>query len=184
MAYKVTVDAGHGGEYPNGDPGAVSEKYHEADANLAIAKKVQKKLKAAGYSVKMTRTKDKNVTLKERCRISNEFDSDLFISIHLNSSGNPAANGIETLRYPRVGQRTKDLTNNVQTELVAALGWRDRGVKTRSDLYVLKHTATSACLIECGFISNSAERKKLFTDKWQEKIAKAIVKAVEKTLKN
>ena len=181
--YRICIDAGHQGAGNGYDPGAVNGKYYEAVAALAIAKKVGAKLKAKGYEVKYTRTGDKKLTLGERCKISNNFDADIFVSIHLNAATNKSASGIETLRYPKVGQRTKDLANNVQTELIAALGWKDRGVKERSDLYVLKHTVASAVLVECGFISNDAECKKLFNSTYQNKIATAITKGVHNTLK-
>lgn len=178
---KVVIDPGHGGKYPNGDPGAVNGKKHESVAALAIAKKVGAKLKAKGVSVLYTRTTDTAVSLKERCAISNTWKADAFISIHLNAAGNKDASGIETWRYP-VGGVTKELADGIQTRLIAATGAKDRGVKTTTTLFVLKHTAAPAALIECGFISNNAEAKKLFTDAYQEKIATAIAEGVYKAL--
>lgn len=184
MAYKICIDPGHGGEYPNGDPGAINKNKREADANLAIAKKVGKKLQAKGYKVKYTRSTDKYVSLADRCKISNKYDADFFVSIHLNAAANRDASGIETWRYTTVGALTKELAENVQTELISATGWKNRGVKKSSTLYVLKKTIASAILVEAGFISNDAECKKLFNSTYQEKIANAIVKGIEKTLKN
>lgn len=178
---RVVVDAGHGGRYPNGDPGAVNGSRREAVATLAIAKKVGAKLKAKGVSVMYTRTKDTAVSLKERCAISNTWKADAFVSIHLNAAANKDASGIETWRYPVAGV-TKALSDNIQTRLIAATGAKDRGVKTTTTLYVLKHTAAPAALIECGFISNSAECRKLFSDDYQEKIATAIAEGIYKAL--
>lgn len=175
---KVCIDAGHGGH----DPGAVNGSKHEAVAALAIAKKVGTKLKAKGVQVKYTRTTDKYVTLSDRCRISNEFGADAFVSIHLNAAGNKEATGIETWRYEKVGSQTKRLAENIQTELIGVTGAKDRGVKTTTSFYVLKHTVASAALIECGFISNNAEAKQLFTGKYQEKVAAAIANGVYKAL--
>lgn len=179
MAFKICIDAGHGGA----DPGAVNGKYHESDAALAIAKKVGAKLKAVGYGVKYTRSTDKKVTLDRRCDISNLYDADVFVSIHLNAAANPDASGIETWRYTNVGSRTKNLANNVQTELIAATGAKNRGVKTTTNFYVLKHTVASAVLVECGFISNDAECKKLFSSTYQNQIANAIAKGIVAALK-
>lgn len=178
MSKKICIDPGHGGQ----DSGAVNGSKHESIAALAIAKKVGDKLKAKGFSVKFTRSSDKYVTLADRCKISNEYGADAFISIHLNSATNKDATGIETWRYEKVGAKTKSLAQNVQTELIAAVGAKDRGVKTTTSLYVLKHTVASAVLVECGFISNSTESKLLFTDKYQEKLATAIVNGVIKSL--
>ena len=90
MSIKICLDAGHGGT----DPGAVNGSLHEADAALAIAKKVGALLEARGASVKYTRTADKAVSLAERCKISDAFGADVFISIHLNSAENKNAAGI------------------------------------------------------------------------------------------
>ncbi|MGN1150062.1 MAG: N-acetylmuramoyl-L-alanine amidase, partial [Sutterella sp.] len=92
------------------------------------------------------------------------------------------AAGIETWRYENVGAKTKKLSDNVQTELIGATGAKNRGVKTTTTLYVLKHTVASAVLVECGFISNSGEAKQLFTEKYQDKLASAIVNGVYKAL--
>lgn len=177
MTKKVVIDAGHG----KPDPGAVNGSKHEAVATLAIAKKVGAKLTAKGVGVLYTRTKNEAVSLKERCAISNTWGADAFVSIHLNAAANKDASGIETWRYPVAGA-TKKLADGIQTRLIAATGAKDRGVKTTTTLYVLKHTAAPAALIECGFISNNAECRKLFTEEYQEKIATAIADGIYKAL--
>lgn len=176
MTKRIVIDAGHGGK----DPGAVNGSKHESVAALAIAKKVGTQLKKKGYSIKYTRSSDKFVELAERCKISNAFDADVFVSIHLNSSTNKDAEGIEIWRYKNVGSQTKKLADNVQTQLIAMTGSKNRGVKTSESLYVLKHTKASAVLVEVGFISNNAEAKSLFCDKCQNRIANGIVSGIEK----
>lgn len=177
MALRVVIDAGHGGR----DPGAVNGSKHEAVATLAIAKKVGAKLKSKGATVKYTRATDKTLSLSDRCKISNAFDADAFVSIHLNAATNKEATGIETWRHRNVGSKTKNLADNVQSELIGALGWKDRGVKTTTSLYVLQKTNASAVLVECGFISNSEESRLLFMERYQNKIADAIVNGVLKS---
>ena len=175
---KICIDPGHGGS----DPGAVNGSLHEADAALAIAKKVGALLEARGVQVKYTRTADNAVSLADRCKISDTFGADVFVSIHLNSAENKNASGIETWRYSNVGARTKALAENVQTELIGATGAKNRGVKTTSSLYVLKHTTASAVLIEAGFLSNSKDAKLLFSESYQEKLASAIVSGIYKSM--
>ena len=181
MALKVCIDPGHEGGAKGLDPGAVNGSKKEAVAALAIAKKVGFLLKNRGHQIKYTRTKDKELTLQERCDISNAFDADVFVSIHLNASTNEDAEGIETWRYKNVGERTKKLADNVQTQLIAMTGWRDRGTKTSETLYVLKKTKAPAILIECGFLSNNEEAKALFCNRCQDRIAQAIARGVEKS---
>lgn len=178
MSFKVCIDAGHGGR----DPGAVNGSKHEAIATLSIAKKVGAKLKAKGVTVKYTRSSDKFVSLEERCRISNQFGADVFVSIHLNAAANKEATGIETWRHQNVGTKTKALANTVQSELVSAMGWKNRGVKSTTSMYVLRKTVASAILVECGFISNNDEARLLFIDRYQEKLAQAIADGILKSM--
>lgn len=173
---RICIDAGHGGK----DPGAVNGSKHEAVAALAIAKKVGALLKKKGHTIKYTRSSDKYIELVDRCKISNAFDADVFVSIHLNASTNDEAEGIETWRYKNVGIQTKKLAENIQTQLIAMTGSKNRGVKTSESLYVLRHTKASAVLVEVGFISNQIEAKSLFCEKCQNRIAEGIVRGVEK----
>lgn len=92
---RIVLDPGHGGK-DKGAPGAVPGVY-EKDITLAIALKLQKKLKESlGCEVILTRTTDKYLSLEERTAIANTKNGDLFISIHTNSAPHPGAYGIET----------------------------------------------------------------------------------------
>jgi len=78
----IIIDPGHGGR----DGGAVGYKRHlEKDIVLAISKRLAKILKNDGYRVKMTRDRDKTVSLKYRTKYTRKNKPDLFISIHANS---------------------------------------------------------------------------------------------------
>ena len=98
----------------------------------------------------------------------------------MNSADNKSASGIETLRYTSCGYVTKRLAADIQEKLVEAMEWKDRGIKERGNLYVLKHTKMPAVLCEVGFISNDEQCKELFEDYNQFKIAQAIFLATMK----
>jgi N-acetylmuramoyl-L-alanine amidase len=86
------IDPGHGGK----DTGAVRGPLKESDITLKVSLKLAALLKAdARFKVGLTRSKDETLTLNRRTRISNDAKSDLFISIHLNSSSDPRAQGKE-----------------------------------------------------------------------------------------
>jgi len=88
----VMIDPGHGGY----DPGTSSTSgIQEKDLALAIALRLQSALQARGFRAEMTRSSDFFVPLPERTKIANRANADLFVSIHLNSSPNPATTGIE-----------------------------------------------------------------------------------------
>jgi len=80
----VVIDAGHGGK----DPGAHGSYSLEKNVALAIAKKVESKMKdqLPEVNVIMTRSTDKFIELNRRSQIANDAKANLFISIHCNSS--------------------------------------------------------------------------------------------------
>lgn len=90
--FVVVLDAGHGGK----DPGRPAKSFSEKDIALNIVLKLGKKLQNLdGVEVVYTRDKDVFVDLKERGRIANDADADLFVSIHCNAFHNDAS-GTET----------------------------------------------------------------------------------------
>ena len=91
----VVIDAGHGGD----DPGALALcGTQEKDVALQIAIRLRDALLARDPSlvVVMTRDEDVFLPLSERARIANSAGADVFLSIHLNGSTNPEAQGVET----------------------------------------------------------------------------------------
>lgn len=174
--FKVCIDPGHTqGIGTKGDPGAVNGPYWESVAALSIALSMGEMFKGAGCDVVYTRKKGApDLTIKRRCQIANEANADVFISIHLNSAENKSATGVEVLRYGECSSMTRRLADIVQEKLVSATGFKDRGVKVRNNLYVLKHTKMPAILAEVGFISNLEQAKDLFSDDCQFYIAQAI----------
>ena len=91
FAAKIVIDPGHGGY----DTGASHLGAIESSIALAISKQVAENLRKAGYEVILTRGKDDWVSLEKRAAIANEAEANLFISIHLNSSTDPRAQGKE-----------------------------------------------------------------------------------------
>ena len=90
----VVIDPGYGGK----DSGALCCSVKEKKIVLRISKKLQKKLKAKGYKVYMTRTSDKFIPLIKRTEYANIKKADIFISIHANaapSKKRKRLNGIE-----------------------------------------------------------------------------------------
>lgn len=177
MSKIIVVDAGHGGT----DPGAVNKAHREKDANLAIALALGDKLRRNGFKVVYTRKTDVTKTLLERVTLSNQVKADYFISVHCNSAANKSAAGIETWVYNGVGGITRRLADNVQKRLAELEGVKNRGVKDGT-FYVLKRTVCPALLIECGFISNSAECEKLFNEEYQKQMVEKIVKGIFDTI--
>lgn len=180
--FSFFLDAGHGGT----DPGAVNDNLglQEKIAALDICLALGEKLEALGAGIYYSRIHNSSrPALSTRAAQANSLNCTAFISIHLNSAANKTATGAETLVYNLKGTGYK-LAGHIQEQLIKATGFRDRGIKDRPDLTVLKKTAMPAVLVECGFISNDEEAQKLFEKAFQDKIAAAIAAGVVETFGN
>lgn len=170
----IVIDAGHGGV----DPGATSNGVKEKDIVLDVSKKVDELLKQKGYNTLMTREDDTYISLNGRANLANADNANLFVSIHANSYTGSAANGIEVLHSG--SKESKALAQDLQDELVKETGAVDRKIKHRPNLVVLRETKMPSSLVEVGFLTNSEEVSKLKLDSYQNKLAEAIVKGIEK----
>lgn len=168
---RICLDPGHGGS----DPGAVGPSgVREKDITLAVAQQAAEHLRRHSVRVVLTRERDEDVSLAERCRIANEFGADLFLSVHCNSADSAAAHGTETWYMSAAGEK---LATKVQAELVAALGRADRGVK-KGNLYVLRNTRAPAALMEMAFVNNPEEEKLLTSGDFRERAAQGLAKGI------
>lgn len=175
MAYKIMLDAGHGGS----DPGAVYQGRQEKDDTLRLAMAVGEILSKNGIDVLYTRTTDVYQTPFEKARLANESGADFFISFHRNSS--PRANqydGVEILLYNKSGIKY-EMAENILGAL-GEIGFKELGIRERPGLVVLRRTKMPALLLEVGFI-NSDKDNELYDEK-QEEIAAAIADAILGTL--
>lgn len=174
--HKVVVDAGHGGS----DVGATRNGAHEKFITLDVAKRVEKLLKEQGYDVLMTRTGDTYVSLQDRVQMSEDYEPDIFVSIHVNSSTSDSSKGVETHYYH---QESIPLAQAVHASLASSIGSPNRGL-FKSKFYVINHTTDPAILVEIGFISNTSERAALLSDSRKQATAKAIVEGINNYFKN
>lgn len=91
--FKVTLDAGHGGK----DPGAKYFDNKEKDITLAVTLKVGKLLEQnSSISLIYTRKTDEFIELRERAKIANRANANLFVSIHCNANKSGKGSGSET----------------------------------------------------------------------------------------
>lgn len=161
----------NGGHYIGEDPGAVGRLTTEADINRKLMIMVGDYLKIVGYKV-LTVHEDSLSDIVYQC---NEFNSDLFISIHCNAAENRSARGTETYCLFN-GGRSEKLAKAIHNQLITSIPELvDRGTKT-SNFYVLKNTVCPAVLVETAFISNQ-EDECLLTNQ-TDQFAKAIARGI------
>ncbi len=91
---RVILDAGHGGK----DAGASSATLvSEKEITLDIERRLRMLLERGGFEVVATRTDDTLIPLRERARLANSSDGDIFVSIHVNSiRSHTTSHGVET----------------------------------------------------------------------------------------
>ena len=170
---KICIDAGHG----NSDSGCRSPfGDFESHYVLEIAKLVERLLKPH-MEVLMTRDDDTFVALRERCRVANDGNCDLYVSLHTNSAVRKSAQGYEI--YTSKGETRADkLALKLASRHVEAFPVQiNRGIK-EANFYVLTKSNMPAALIEFGFFSNSAEATWLLLDETKVRLAEAVASGV------
>jgi N-acetylmuramoyl-L-alanine amidase len=76
-----------------------------------------------------------------------------------------------------VDERGELLAQRVQAAVCEATGARDRGVKNKGHL-VTKMVGPPSILVECGFLTNAEEAKRLVQAGYQERVARGVAKGV------
>lgn len=183
---RIIVDAGHG----EPDGGAVGRQgVMEKDLNLAVARLLQGYLEQGGMEVLLTRSDDdgvydessrsirqkKNSDLKNRRKMINGSEGDLFVSIHMNHFSDSRYNGPQVF-YAESFQGSQQLAEAVQKEMIALLAPKSERAVKPSDggIYLLREVNLPSILVECGFLSNQEEEALLLDTDYQRKIAFSI----------
>ena len=181
MPEKIYIDQGHNPVNPNA--GAEGNGLREQDLVYTIGQRLAALLRANGnFEVRLSRpTADTqlgsstNTSLAARVREANEWGADYFISLHTNASSSPSATGSEAYAYAR-GTPAFRLGEDILEGLNAATGLRNRGMKARPGLYVLRKTEMPAVLVELGFITNPSDAARMRDD--PEAFARGIYRGI------
>lgn len=182
----VVIDAGHGGTDGGAGREIEGKRVNEKDINLAVAKKTVEILKSNGVKAEMTRTGDTYPDLYERSAFANSLDAAVFVSIHSNSAGAEAANGIEVYYSTQnneadYGVKSSELAQRILDAVIYYTKANNRKVKTENHA-VTRTSDMPAVLIEIGFITNDEEIKNLLDSDYQYKLASGIAEGILKCL--
>lgn len=181
----LILDPGHGGA----DGGAVSVSGKcESEINLDIALKCRELAGLFGVCAGMTREsetldypeeartiREKKVwDTKTRTELVNSTENAVLISIHQNKYTTASPHGSQAL-YAGTDE-SQALAEKLQEELAQVTGESKRkAAKIGESIYIMNHISCPAVLVECGFVSNAVEAKRLETPEYQLKLATVIV---------
>lgn len=169
MSKVIAIDYGH--TLTGKDTGAAGCGKKEQDCTREVGKIVTSKLKALGYTVVECACDSCNSlgeSLSHRTTTANNAKADFYVSLHLNAC--PGGQGTEVWTY---GAKQLAEAKSVLANIVA-LGYKNRGIKDGSSLYVLKHTNMPAMLVELCFIDSESDMQKYNATKFADAIVKGI----------
>lgn len=183
----VVIDPGHGGE----DGGTTScTGILECTINLEISKRLDSMMHLLGYRTVLVRDGNYSVytegetiaakkasDLKQRVKLANSTPTPLLISIHQNYFYDSKYSGAQVFYAGTAG--SMDLAKALQQGLVTSLNPASRRqAKKASGIYLLDHISCTGILVECGFLSNPEEERKLIDPQYQKKLCGVIATVV------
>ena len=186
----IVIDAGHGGD----DPGKIGiNGALEKDLNLEIARKVESLLRLEGIETVLTRTgseglydagaENKKVQdMKRRIEKIEEASPMLAVSIHQNSYPEEYVKGAQVFYY-KDSKESENAAKVMQESLKQRLDPQNhREAKANASYFLLKKTSSPIIIVECGFLSNQEEAKKLSDPAYQEQVAWAVFMGIMQTV--
>ena len=171
-AARIAIDPGHGGL----DRGAEGFRRDmpEAVINRQMANLLAEELRRRGATVLVLDTAG-GMELRERVRQAEEFNADMFISIHNNASArNPAARGTEVFFYTPF---SSVLAATASRDVSARFDTLNRR-SGRRRFTVLTSTRFASVLVEVGFVTNRAEYEKLINPVYQQRAMAGLASAI------
>ena len=167
---KIAVDLGHGVGQDRGAVGIITE---ESVIN-SVGTLVIQGLRNLGHQVLEVRPSGQGMSVSQslsyRTTSSNNFGAELYVSIHANAGGGVGTE-IFTYQASKMSQAVNVLNNIVN------LGFRNRGIKDGSNLYVIRNTIAPAMLIEICFVDTQSDVD-LYNKVGYTAIANAIIKGI------
>ena len=169
---KIYIDQGHNPFLPKEDPTEPNKGWNTGASNKELGLYEQDLTYEIGillaellaqddrFEVRLSRPTadtilgtDQSSALDARIHDAETWGADYFISLHINSYGDPSASGLEFC-YATDDITGKELGVVLIDGLAKSTGLRKRDPKPRNDLRVLVNTTMPAVLLEMGFISN------------------------------
>jgi N-acetylmuramoyl-L-alanine amidase len=178
LGKRIVLDAAHGGS----DPGVVCDDLREADLAWDLVSRLDGRLSALGVRPWLTRGPSNGASDDERADLANGVGADLVLSVHMDGSNSPLANGLAAYYYgagashSTIGERLADLA---QRELVARTGLADN--RTHGKTWaLLRMTRMPAVRVELGYLTSPRDRALLRDPVFRDTVAEGLLVAVQR----
>ena len=152
--------------------------------NNRICNKVEQKLSAyEGYSLLRIddRTGKTDVSVEKRAAAANDFDADIYVSVHHNAGINGGTGGgVMAYTYLKVDDTTRRLQKLLYDKIIAKTGLKGNRATPLStaNFAECRLTKMPAVLLECGFMDSSTDVPVILSEDFAEKTATAITEAI------
>jgi N-acetylmuramoyl-L-alanine amidase len=178
LGKRIVLDAGHGGD----DTGVVAAGMAEAALVWDLASRLEGRLSALGVQTWFTRGPNNGASEDQRAQLANDVGADLVLSLHIDGSSSPLANGIATYYYgggestSTIGERLADLALR---ELVARTGMGNNRMHGKS-WSLLRRTRMPAVRVEVGYLTSEDDRRRLTDPRYRDAVAEGLLVAVQR----
>ncbi len=175
----IVLDPGHGGI--DGGTVGVTTGVPESELNLLIARELRSALLSYGFSVVLTRENDgfKRRDMEKRREIIEFAAPVLMISLHLNKFASRQREGAQVFfradspEGEKAARAIQDSLNQLNSRAFEAL---------TGDYYMLNCTNFTSVIVECGFLSNPDDERKLLTPAYRRRLAEKIAEGAVRYL--
>ncbi len=178
LGKRIVIDPGHGGD----DRGGVTDDVCESDLVFDLATRLEGRLTALGVTTWLTRGPNSTTDDATRAQFANEQGADLMLSLHIDASPSPHANGVATYYYgtggvsSTIGERFADL---VQREIVARTGMLDARIHPKTWTMLLL-TAMPTVRLELGYLSSPMDLPRLVDPSFRDRVAEGLLAAIQR----
>lgn len=183
---RIAIDPGHGGI----DHGAIGTDtgVYESTLNLEISQLIAKKFMLEGADVLLTRKSAdvdyagegdtmKRRDMNSRSRLISAQDPQVLVSIHMNKYPNRSLSGAQAF-FQKGSEEGEKLAACIQEELNSGLDASRKRAAKSGDYFILKASDCPSVIVECGFLSNHSDEKKLLDPKYRQKVADCIYRGI------
>lgn len=192
----VCIDPGHGFVDGGTGEGIFADGTLEKDITLSVAKKLSEDLSQYGFETILTHNGvdfpaagggNSIFNATERSQYANSITMDYFISIHVNSSENPDAEGIRIYYYdnsikinPIGGEVAELMGKNIEKNMPDDLDPLivDQSEDPNNSFELCRSVKYPSSLVEIGFCTNANDAAKMIRNDWQEQLAQSLADGI------